>query len=84
MRAWYNKNMSVGLLYTCTMGGVRPDRPVALIQNHERNGTDVAEVVPMEHQLPQQREQVSSCLPLECIYPLNCVTLHPLQHIVMM
>lgn len=58
MRAWYKQNMSVGLLYTCSMGGVRPDRPVALIQNRKRDGSDFMEVIPMEHQLPAQREQV--------------------------
>lgn len=58
MRAWYKSNMSVGLLYTCSMGGVRPDRPVALIQNRKRDGSDFMEVIPMEHQLPAQREQV--------------------------
>jgi len=58
MRAWYKQNMRVGLLYTCSLGGVRPDRPVALIQNRKRNGADFMEVIPMEHQLPAQREQV--------------------------
>ena len=58
MRAWYKQNMSVGLLYTCSLGGVRPDRPVALIQNRKRDGSDFMEVIPMEHQLPAQREQV--------------------------
>ncbi|KAK9803940.1 hypothetical protein WJX72_006604 [[Myrmecia] bisecta] len=58
MRAWYMKNMSVGLLYTCTLGDVRPDCPVALVQNRKVDGADFMEVIPMEHQLPAQREQV--------------------------
>ena len=58
MRAWYMQNMSVGLLYTCTLGDVRPDCPVALIQNRKHDGADFMEVIPMEHQMPAQREQV--------------------------
>ena len=57
MRAWYMQNMSVGLLYTCTLGDVRPDCPIALIQNRKHEGADFMEVIPMEHQMPAQREQ---------------------------
>ena len=32
MRAWYQKDMAVGLLYTCALGEVQPDQPVALIE----------------------------------------------------
>ena len=59
MRAWYMKNMSVGLLYNCSLGDLRPDAPVALLQNRRHEGVDFMEVVPMEHQLPAQRDQVS-------------------------
>lgn len=53
------KNMSVGLLYNCSLGDLRPDAPVALLQNRRHEGVDFMEVVPMEHQLPAQRDQVS-------------------------
>ncbi|CAL8469005.1 g8546 [Coccomyxa elongata] len=60
MRAWYQKNMAVGLLYTCSLGEVRPDCPVALIQNNaDKDGDDAMKVIPCEHQLPQQRKQVN-------------------------
>jgi hypothetical protein len=58
MRAWYTKNMASGLLYSCALGDVRPDCPVALINNRQQDGTEIMEVVPMEHQLPAQRQQV--------------------------
>lgn len=58
MRAWYESSMSVGLLYPCTLGDVRPDCPVALIQNRLHEGKEYMEVIPMEHQMPKQREQV--------------------------
>ena len=58
MRAWYIKNMSVGLLYQCSLGDLRLDSPVALLQNRRQDGLDFTEVVPMEHQLPAQRDQV--------------------------
>lgn len=58
MRAWYQKDMSVGLLYTCSLGEVRPDCPVALIQNKGEGDVDSMKVIPCEHQLPQQRKQV--------------------------
>ncbi|DBA73831.1 TPA: PSII 6.1 kDa protein, variant 2 [Trebouxia sp. C0005] len=62
MRAWYIKNMSVGLLYQCSLGDLRLDSPVALLQNRRHEGLDFMEVVPMEHQLPAQRDQVqASC-----------------------
>ena len=51
-------NMTIGLLYTCALGGVRPDCPVALLQNRQADGSEYMEVIPMEHQLPAQREQV--------------------------
>ena len=63
MRAWYMQNMSVGLLYTCALGDVRPDCPVALIQNRKHEGADFMEVIPMEHQMPAQREQVHAFSP---------------------
>lgn len=66
MRAWYQKNMAVGLLYTCSLGEVRPDCPVALIQNGSEDdggGGDSMKVIPCEHQLPQQRKQASRCAP---------------------
>jgi hypothetical protein len=63
MRAWYQKDMSVGLLYTCSLGEVRPDCPVALIQNKGEGDVDSMKVIPCEHQLPQQREQVRSPFP---------------------
>lgn len=59
MRAWYMTNMNVGLLYNCSLGDLRPDAPVALLQNRHQDGVDFMEVVPMEHQLPAQRDQVS-------------------------
>ncbi|KAL3135970.1 PSII 6.1 kDa protein [Trebouxia sp. C0010 RCD-2024] len=62
MRAWYIKNMSVGLLYQCSLGDLRLDSPVALLQTRRQDGVDFMEVVPMEHQLPAQRDQVqASC-----------------------
>lgn len=62
MRAWYIKNMSVGLLYQCSLGDLKLDAPVALLQNRRHEGVDFMEVVPMEHQLPAQRDQVqASC-----------------------
>ena len=60
MRAWYIKNMSVGLLYQCSLGDLKLDAPVALLQNRRHEGVDFMEVVPMEHQLPAQRDQVRS------------------------
>ena len=57
MRAWYQKDMALGLLYSCTLGHVRPDCPLALIQNRRSDGKDFMEVVPCEHQMPGQREQ---------------------------
>ena len=39
-------------------GEVRPDCPVALIENKSDGETDTMKVIPCEHQLPQQREQV--------------------------
>lgn len=59
MRAWYTKDMSCGLLYSCVLGNVRPDCPVALINNRLQDGSEIMEVIPMEHQLPAQRQQVS-------------------------
>ncbi|KAK9825886.1 hypothetical protein WJX81_001066 [Elliptochloris bilobata] len=59
MRAWYQKDMALGLLYSCTLGHVRPDCPLALIQNRRADGADFMEVVPCEHQMPGQREQVA-------------------------
>ena len=67
MRAWYIKNMSVGLLYQCSLGDLRLDSPVALLQNRRHEGVDFMEVVPMEHQLPAQRDQVAPLLP--CGFP---------------
>ena len=58
MRAWYQKDMTTGLLYICSLGDVRPDCPVALIENRSDGETDTMNVIPCEHQLPQQREQV--------------------------
>ena len=62
MRAWYIKNMSVGLLYQCSLGDLKLDAPVALLQNRRHEGVDFMEVVPMEHQLPAQRDQVGLSL----------------------
>ena len=59
MRAWYMPNMSLGLLYNCTLGDIRPDYPVALVANHNHDGADFMEVIPTENQVPAQREQVS-------------------------
>ena len=58
MRAWYMPNMSLGLLYNCTLGDIRPDCPVALVSNHNHDGADFMEVIPTENQVPAQREQV--------------------------
>ena len=69
MRAWYIKNMSVGLLYQCSLGDLRLDSPVALLQNRRQDGVDFMEVVPMEHQLPAQRDQVNPLFP-GCAWPL--------------
>ena len=62
MRAWYMPNMSLGLLYNCTLGDIRPDYPVALVSNHNREGADFMEVIPTENQVPAQREQVRECI----------------------
>lgn len=51
-------NMSVGLLYVCSLGEVRTDCPVALLQNRYNGVNEHMEVLPMEHQVPSQREQV--------------------------
>ena len=67
MRAWYIKNMSVGLLYQCSLGDLRLDSPVALLQNRRQDGVDFMEVVPMEHQLPAQRDQVTPLLPCHAV-----------------
>ena len=79
MRAWYQKDMAVGLLYACTLGEVRPDCPAALIQNL---GGDAAaapaqalRVIPCEQQLPQQREQargVEGVVPGWCLRHMAC------------
>ena len=45
-------------------GEVRPDCPEALIENKSDGETDTMKVIPCEHQLPQQREQVTQ--PLAC------------------
>ncbi len=109
MRAWYQKDMTTGLLYICSLGEarhgipaphnttwavpsciragvsaclvpvvcarmmlmavtgrageVRPDCPVALIENKSDGETDTMKVIPCEHQLPQQREQVTRLWP---------------------
>ena len=75
MRAWYIKNMSLGLLYQCSLGDLRLDSPVALLQNRRQDGVDFMEVVPMEHQLPAQRDQVasSSSLSMLCLLCLLCL-----------
>ena len=44
---------------------MRPDCPVALIENKSDGETDTMKVIPCEHQLPQQREQVC-CLKRFC------------------
>ncbi len=67
MRAWYIKNMSVGLLYQCSLGDLRLDSPVALLQNRRHEGLDFMEVVPMEHQLPAQKDQVITVLQVNCV-----------------
>ena len=60
MRAWYLPNMSLGLLYVCTLGDIKPDCPVALVSNQNHDGADFMEVIPTENQVPAQREQVTS------------------------
>ena len=57
MRAWYRSDMSLGLLYECHRGAVRPDSPRALVQNR---GTDFMEVIPIGDgsQLPLQPPEV--------------------------
>lgn len=73
MRAWYIKNMSLGLLYQCNLGDLRLDSPVALLQNRRQDGVDFMEVVPMEHQLPAQRDQVAPpLLPCPCFACCAC------------
>ena len=64
------KNMSVGLLYNCSLGDLRPDAPIALLQNRRHEGVDFMEVVPMEHQLPAQRDQVSHQLSIALLHDL--------------
>ena len=89
MRAWYMKNMSVGLLYNCSLGDLRPDALVALLQNRRHEGVDFMEVVPMEHQLPAQRDQVSRVCACRCVvgistymtYEMACVCLCLYIHI---
>ena len=43
-------------------GEVRPDCPVALIENKSDGETDTMKVIPCEHQLPQQRRAGDSAL----------------------
>ena len=81
MRAWYLGNMAMGLLYTCSLGDIQADAPVALVQNRRQNGADVMEVVPMDHQLPGQREQAysfqlltfASCVPSQHAFTPICL-----------
>ena len=55
-------------------GEVRPDCPVALIENKSDGETDTMKVIPCEHQLPQQREQVQRPNPF-CHPPLPVLPL---------
>ncbi|MCJ1461804.1 hypothetical protein MMC07_000403 [Pseudocyphellaria aurata] len=68
MRAWYLPNMSLGLLYTCTLGDIKPDCPVALVSNHNHDGADFMEVIPTENQVPAQRDQVRAT----CAQAVKC------------
>ena len=52
-------------------GEVRPDCPVALIENKSDGETDTMKVIPCEHQLPQQREQVTQRWPEESRHVLS-------------
>ena len=52
-------------------GEVRPDCPVALIENKSDGETDTMKVIPCEHQLPQQREQVAELWPDESCHVLS-------------
>lgn len=60
MRAWYRSDMSLGLLYECHRGAVRPDSPRALVQNRKHEGADFMEVIPIGDgsQLPLQPPEV--------------------------
>ena len=58
MRAWYGPGMQQGLLYTCSMGDIRPDAPCALLLRQDSGAAAREDVIPMEQQMPAQREQV--------------------------
>ena len=60
MRAWYRSDMSLGLLYECHRGAVRPDSPRALVQNRKHEGADFMEIIPIGDgsQLPLQPPEV--------------------------
>ena len=52
---WFGSDAS----FLASVLQVRPDCPVALIQNNaDKDGDDAMKVIPCEHQLPQQRKQV--------------------------
>jgi hypothetical protein len=92
MRAWYQKDMAVGLLYACALGEVRPDCPVALIQSPGADGGgngsgggggggagQPLRVIPCEQQLPQQREQVRLHGPCPKVPIQTAFPYHPLR-----
>ena len=58
MRAWYASDMQKGLLYTCSMGDIRPDAPCALLTRQGSGEAEREDVIPMEQQVPAQRDQV--------------------------
>ena len=58
MRAWYGPGMQRGLLYTCSMGDIRPDAPCALLVRHGSGEAAREDIILMEQQAPAQREQV--------------------------
>ena len=57
LRAWYAPSMQEGLLYTCSMGDVRPGAPCALLMQQKGRG-EAEEVVPMDQLKPPQRDKV--------------------------
>eukprot|EP00210_Caulerpa_lentillifera_P004247 g4051.t1 len=60
MRAWYSDryNHEVGLLFTCRMGIIDMDRPVALLKWRGSNEQQNIEATLMVQLTPQQREEV--------------------------
>ncbi|GAX78271.1 hypothetical protein CEUSTIGMA_g5713.t1 [Chlamydomonas eustigma] len=65
MRAWYadRRSMDAGLLFTCRLGSVELDRPVALLQTIDDEGEARVEATLMANLTPVQRELVRQMQP---------------------